>query len=165
MMAEGLFETEAVGRTTRLVDSARPGGRRTAGEPDRAQVRYAHDHAPVGDLPATAILTLRPTAIIGVARGRRRSFTARGAAEDHGGDQRAALRSCLRCPIRPRRWECSAEEAYRHTGGRGAVPRVRQPVRSGATPTARPSCRACATNSYIFPGVGRSARSRADRDW
>ena len=47
--------------------------------------------------------------------------------------------------------ECTAEQAYRWTGGARAV-RVRQPVRSGDARTARPSCRARATTRTSSPG-------------
>ena len=64
MIAEGLSEAEALRRTW-LVDLRGLVVKNRAGLTDH-KLRYAHDHAPVGDF-LTAIQTLKPTAIIGVA--------------------------------------------------------------------------------------------------
>ena len=123
MMAEGLSEAEARRRNW-LVDSR---GLVVKGRADLAEhkLRYAHDQAPIGDF-LTAIETLKPTAIIGVA--------AVG-----GTFTPEVLQAMAELNERPivfalsnptSKAECSAEEAYRHTGGPRAV-RVRQPVRSG----------------------------------
>ena len=64
MMAEGLSEAEAVKRNW-LVDSRGLVVKGRAGLTEH-KLRYAHDHVPVADF-LTAIRTLKPTAIIGVA--------------------------------------------------------------------------------------------------
>jgi len=111
---------------------------------------YAHDHAPVRDFPA-AIKALKPTAIIGVA--------AVG-----GTFTREVLEEMARLNERPivfalsnptSKAECTAEEAYRHTGGRAlfACGSPFDPVRwNGQTFVPRQG-----NNSYIFPGVGLGA--------
>lgn len=111
---------------------------------------YAHDHPPVRDFPA-AIKALKPTAIIGVA--------AVG-----GTFTREVLEEMARLNERPivfalsnptSKAECTAEEAYRHTGGRAlfACGSPFDPVRwNGQTFVPRQG-----NNSYIFPGVGLGA--------
>src|SRR5450759_3076707 len=111
MMAQGASEAEALRRTW-LVDSR---GLVVRNRPDLTEhkLRYAHDHAPVGDF-LTAIQALKPTVIIGVA--------AVG-----GAFTPEVLQTMARINDRPvvfalsnptSKTECSAEEAYRHTGGR-----------------------------------------------
>ena len=111
MMAEGVSEAEALRRAW-LVDSRGLVVKNRAGLTDH-KLRYAHDHAPVGDF-LTAIQTLKPTAIIGVA--------AVG-----GAFTPEVLQTMAELNERPivfalsnptSKAECSAEEAYRHTGGR-----------------------------------------------
>jgi malate dehydrogenase (oxaloacetate-decarboxylating)(NADP+) len=145
MMAEGLSEADALRRNW-LVDSKglvvkdRPG---LSGH----KLRYAHDQAPLNDF-LTAMNTLKPTAIIGVA--------AVG-----GAFTPDVLQTMAKINDRPivfalsnptSKAECSAEEAYRHTGGRAlfACGSPYDPVNlDGKTFVPRQG-----NNSYIFPGVG-----------
>lgn len=154
MMAEGLSESEALRRTW-LVDSRGLVVKNRAGLTDH-KLRYAHDHAPVGDF-LTAIRTLKPTAIIGVA--------AVG-----GAFTPEVLQTMAEINDRPivfalsnptSKAECSAEEAYRHTGGRAlfACGSPFDPVRlDGKTFVPRQG-----NNSYIFPGVGLGATAIGSR--
>ena len=154
MMAEGLSEAEALRRTW-LVDSRGLVVKNRAGLTDH-KLRYAHDHAPVGDF-LTAIQTLKPTAIIGVA--------AVG-----GAFTPEVLKTMAELNDRPivfalsnptSKAECSAEEAYRHTGGRAlfACGSPYDPVRlDGKTFVPRQG-----NNSYIFPGVGLGATAIGSR--
>jgi malate dehydrogenase (oxaloacetate-decarboxylating)(NADP+) len=148
MMAEGLSEAEALRRNW-LVDSRglvvkdRPGL-------TEHKIRYAHDQAPIGDF-LTAINTLKPTAIIGVA--------AVG-----GAFTPEVLQTMAQINSRPivfalsnptSKAECSAEEAYRETGGRAlfACGSPYDPVElDGVRFVPRQG-----NNSYIFPGVGLGA--------
>jgi malate dehydrogenase (oxaloacetate-decarboxylating)(NADP+) len=145
MMAEGLSEADALRRNW-LVDSKglvvkdRPG---LSGH----KLRYAHNEAPLSDF-LTAMNTLKPTAIIGVA--------AVG-----GAFTPDVLQTMAKINDRPivfalsnptSKAECSAEEAYRHTGGRAlfACGSPYDPVKlDGNTFVPRQG-----NNSYIFPGVG-----------
>jgi malate dehydrogenase (oxaloacetate-decarboxylating)(NADP+) len=154
IMAEGTSEAEALRRNW-LVDSrglvvnARPGL-------TEHKLRYAHDHAPIGDF-LTAIETLKPTAIVGVS-------TAGGAFTPE------VLQAMARINKRPivfalsnptSKAECSAEEAYRHTGGRAlfACGSPYDPVKlDGKTFVPRQG-----NNSYIFPGVGLGAIASGTR--
>lgn len=145
MTAEGLTQAEARRRNW-LFDSRGlvVGGRNDLAEHKRA---YAHDHAPITDY-ATAIRALKPTAIIGVAAVGG-SFTP---------DVLATMAKLNKQPIvfalsnPTSKAECSAEEAYRHTGGRAlfACGSPYDPVKlDGKTFVPRQG-----NNSYIFPGVG-----------
>jgi malate dehydrogenase (oxaloacetate-decarboxylating)(NADP+) len=148
MMAEGASEAEALRRNW-LVDSRGLVVKNRAGLTDH-KLRYAHDHAPIGDF-LTAIKTLKPTAIIGVA--------AVG-----GAFAPDVLKTMSEINDRPivfalsnptSKAECSAEEAYRHTGGRAlfACGSPYDPVTlGGKTFVPRQG-----NNSYIFPGVGLGA--------
>jgi malate dehydrogenase (oxaloacetate-decarboxylating)(NADP+) len=148
MMAQGASEAEALRRTW-LVDS-RGLVVRSRSDLTEHKLRYAHDHAPVGDF-LTAIRTLRPTAIIGVA--------AVG-----GAFTPEVLQTMAQINDRPivfalsnptSKAECCAEEAYRHTGGRAlfACGSPYDPVQlDGKTFVPRQG-----NNSYIFPGVGLGA--------
>ena len=148
MQAQGLSEAEARRRNW-LVDSR---GLVVKGRTDLAEHKlpYAHAHAPVGDF-LTAIRMLKPTAIIGVA--------AVG-----GTFTPEVLQAMAELNARPivfalsnptSKAECSAEEAYRHTGGRAlfACGSPYDPVTfAGQTFVPRQG-----NNSYIFPGVGLGA--------
>jgi malate dehydrogenase (oxaloacetate-decarboxylating)(NADP+) len=154
MMSEGMSEAEALRRNW-LVDSRglvvkeRPG---LSGH----KLRYAHEQAPVSDF-LTAIETLKPTAIIGVA--------AVG-----GAFTPEVLQAMARINQQPivfalsnptSKAECSAEEAYRHTGGRAlfACGSPFDPVKlNGSTFVPRQG-----NNSYIFPGVGLGAIASGSR--
>jgi malate dehydrogenase (oxaloacetate-decarboxylating)(NADP+) len=145
MMAEGATEAEAIKRNW-LVDSR---GLVVKGRANLSghKLRYAHEQAPIDDY-LTAIRTLKPTAIIGVA--------AVG-----GAFTPEVLRTMAELNERPiifalsnptSKAECSAEEAYRHTGGRAlfACGSPYDPVDlDGRTFVPRQG-----NNSYIFPGVG-----------
>jgi malate dehydrogenase (oxaloacetate-decarboxylating)(NADP+) len=154
MMAEGLSEAAALARNW-LVDSRGLVVKNRENLTDH-KLRYAHDHAPVGDF-LTAIRTLRPTAIIGVA--------AVG-----GAFTPEVLQTMAEINARPivfalsnptSKAECTAEEAYRHTGGRAlfACGSPFDPVRlDGRTFVPRQG-----NNSYIFPGVGLGATAIGSR--
>jgi malate dehydrogenase (oxaloacetate-decarboxylating)(NADP+) len=145
MMAQGLSEAEAIGRNW-LFDSR---GLVVRGRNDLTahKLRYAQDQSPIGDFLA-AIETQRPTAIIGVA--------AVG-----GAFTEPVLRKMAEINARPivfalsnptSKAECSAEDAYRATGGRAlfACGSPYDPVDyEGQTFVPRQG-----NNSYIFPGVG-----------
>jgi malate dehydrogenase (oxaloacetate-decarboxylating)(NADP+) len=154
MMAEGLSEAEALRRNW-LVDSRglvvkdRPG---LSGH----KLRYAHEQAPISDF-LTAIDTLKPTAIIGVA-------AVGGAFTPEVLQAMAKLNEqpivfALSNPTS--KAECSAEEAYRHTEGRAlfACGSPFDPVKlDGTTFVPRQG-----NNSYIFPGVGLGAIASGSR--
>src|SRR5450432_2447324 len=145
MVAQGVSLPEALRRNW-LVDSR---GLVVSNRPGLTEhkVRYAHDHPPIEDF-LTAIQTLKPTAIIGVA--------AVG-----GAFTPEMLQTMAQINDRPivfalsnptSKAECSAEEAYRHTGGRAlfACGSPYDPVElDGKTFVPRQG-----NNSYIFPGVG-----------
>ena len=148
MMAEGLTEQEALRRNW-LVDSRGLVVKNRTGLSGH-KLRYAHDQAPIGDF-LTALQTLKPTAIIGVA--------AVG-----GAFTPEVLQTMAKINQQPivfalsnptSKAECSAEDAYRHTGGRAlfACGSPYDPVTLDAT-TFVPRQ---GNNSYIFPGVGLGA--------
>jgi len=108
---------------------------------------YAHEHAPIGDF-LKAIQTLKPTAIIGVA----------GVGGTFTGEVLQAMAELNKRPIvfalsnPTSKAECTAEEAYRYTGGLAlfACGSPYAPVKlNGRTFVPRQG-----NNSYIFPGVG-----------
>jgi malate dehydrogenase (oxaloacetate-decarboxylating)(NADP+) len=154
MVAQGCLQAEARRRIW-LVDS------RGLVVKDRAELAehklaYAHEHAPIADF-LTAIRTLKPTAIIGVA--------AVGGAFTH-----EVLQTMAQINERPivfalsnptSKAECTAEEAYRHTEGRAlfACGSPYDPVRfDGKSFVPRQG-----NNSYIFPGVGLGAIASGTR--
>jgi malate dehydrogenase (oxaloacetate-decarboxylating)(NADP+) len=148
MVAQGATEEEALRRNW-LVDSRGLVVKDRAGLTEH-KLRYAHDQAPISDF-VTAIDTLKPTAIIGVA--------AVG-----GAFTPEVLQAMAKINDRPivfalsnptSKAKCSAEEAYRHTGGRAlfACGSPFDPVKfEGTTFVPRQG-----NNSYIFPGVGLGA--------
>src|ERR1700742_3934520 len=148
MMAEGLSEAEAIKRNW-LVDSRGLVVKGRAGLTEH-KLRYAHDHVPLDNF-LTAIRTLRPTAIIGVA--------AVG-----GAFTPEILKTMAEINDRPivfalsnptSKAECSADEAYRYTDGRAlfACGSPYDPVQiDGKNFVPRQG-----NNSYIFPGVGLGA--------
>ncbi len=148
MVAEGASEADARGRIW-LVDS------KGLVVKDRAalnaeKMRYAHPHAQVADF-LSAIKALKPTAIIGVAAvgGTFTPEVLRTMAEIN----KQPIVFALSNPTS--KAECSAEEAYLHTGGRAlfACGSPYDPVTmNGKTFVPRQG-----NNSYIFPGVGLGA--------
>ena len=148
MMAEGLSEAEARKRIW-LVDSRGLVVKDREGL-NKHKLPYAHEHAPVGDF-LSAIKTLKPTAIIGVAAvgGTFTLEVLRTMAEIN----KQPIVFALSNPTS--KAECSAEEAYRHTDGRAlfACGSPYDPVTlNGKTFVPRQG-----NNSYIFPGVGLGA--------
>jgi malate dehydrogenase (oxaloacetate-decarboxylating)(NADP+) len=148
MVALGSSEAEA-SRRNWLVDSR---GLVVKGRTDLAghKLPYAHDHAPIGDFP-TAIRTLKPTAIIGVAAVGG-TFTPE-ILQTMAQINQQPIVFALSNPTS--KAECSAEAAYRHTGGRAlfACGSPYNPVMlNGKTFVPRQG-----NNSYIFPGVGLGA--------
>ncbi len=155
MTAQGLDEKTARGRCW-LVDSR---GLVVRSRTDLAEHKrpYAHDHAPIGDFLA-AIRTLKPTAIVGVAAVGG-TFT-KEVLEEMARINTQPIVFALSNPTS--KAECTAEEAYRHTGGRAlfACGSPFDPVTlNGRTFVPRQG-----NNSYIFPGIGLGAiASRAQR--
>ena len=148
MMAEGLSEAEARKRIW-LVDSRGLVVKDREGL-NKHKLPYAHEHAPVGDF-LSAIKTLKPTSIIGVAAvgGTFTLEVLRTMAEIN----EQPIVFALSNPTS--KAECSAEEAYRHTDGRAlfACGSPYDPVTlNGKTFVPRQG-----NNSYIFPGVGLGA--------
>ena len=155
MVAQGLAAPAARARLCMVDSRGLVVGSRTDLSDEKR--KYALDHAPVGDFLG-AIKVLKPTAIIGVAAVGG-TFTAE------------VLREMARINERPivfalsnptSKSECTAEEAYRATGGRAlfACGSPFDPVTlDGRTFVPRQG-----NNSYIFPGVGLGAiASRARR--
>jgi malate dehydrogenase (oxaloacetate-decarboxylating)(NADP+) len=108
---------------------------------------YAHEHDPLGSFPQ-AVRTLKPTAIIGVAA-TGGTFTAEVLA-DMARINAQPIVFALSNPTS--KSECTAEAAYRHTGGRAlfACGSPFDPVTvDGSLRVPRQG-----NNSYIFPGVG-----------
>jgi len=148
MVAQGLSAADARARLC-MVDSR---GLVVASRADLSEEKrkYALDHSPVGDFPA-AVKALRPTAIIGVAAVGG-TFTAEVLGEMARINERPIV-FALSNPTS--KSECTAAEAYRHTGGRAlfACGSPFDPVTiDGNTFVPRQG-----NNSYIFPGVGLGA--------
>src|SRR6266851_21268 len=154
MVAEGASEAEALRRNW-LVDSRGLVVRNRPGLTEH-KLRYAHDQAPIGDF-LTAIQTLKPTAIIGVAAVGG-AFTPEVLQTMAGINDRPIV-FALSNPTS--KAECSAEEAYYHSGGRAlfACGSPYDPVQfNGTTFVPRQG-----NNSYIFPGVGLGAIASGSR--
>ena len=145
MVAQGCPEPEARRRNW-LVDSR---GLVVRNRTDLAEhkLAYAHEQARIGDF-LTAIRTIKPTAIIGVA----------AVGGTFTGDVLQAMAELNARPIvfalsnPTSKAECTAEEAYRYTGGRAlfACGSPFEPVKlDGRTFVPRQG-----NNSYIFPGIG-----------
>lgn len=148
MKMEGLAEVEARKRCW-LLDSR---GLVIASRTDLAEHKraYAHEHDPVGDL-LSAVKTLKPTAIIGLAAvgGTFTEAVIKAMAEIN----RQPIIFALSNPTSQS--ECTADEAYRWSEGRAlfASGSPFDPVTvNGKTHVARQG-----NNSYIFPGVGLGA--------
>ena len=109
-----MTEAEAVRRNW-LVDSRGLVVKDRAGLTEH-KLRYAHDQAPIEHFLA-AINTLKPTAIIGVAAVGG-AFTAEVLQTMAGLNERPIV-FALSNPTS--KAECSAEEAYRHTGGQRSI--------------------------------------------
>ena len=148
MIAQGCSEPEARRRNW-LMDSR---GLVVKNRTDLAEHKlpYAHEHAPVGDF-LTAIRTLKPNAIIGVA----------AVGGTFTGEVLQAMAELNTRPIvfalsnPTSKAECTAEEAYRYTNGHAlfACGSPFDPVKlDGRTFVPRQG-----NNSYIFPGVGLGA--------
>jgi malate dehydrogenase (oxaloacetate-decarboxylating)(NADP+) len=154
MVAEGATEAEARLRVW-LMDSRGLVVKNRAGLNEH-KLRYAHEYAPVDDF-LTAIKTLKPSAIIGVAAvgGTFTPEVLKTMAEIN----KRPIIFALSNPTS--KAECSAEEAYRHTGGRAlfACGSPYDPVQlDGKTFVPRQG-----NNSYIFPGVGLGAIASGTR--
>ena len=146
MIAEGLRAPMRRRARCWLVDS-RGLVVKSRGDLAAHKLPYAHDHAPVGDFLA-AINALKPTAIIGVAAVGG-TFT-REVLEEMARINKRPIVFALSNPTS--KAECTAEEAYRWTGGRAlfACGSPFDPVTlDGQTFVPRQG-----NNSYIFPGVG-----------
>ncbi len=148
MMAQGMEESAARGRCY-LFDSR---GLVVKSRTDLVEhkLNYAHDTAPIGEF-LSAVKKLKPTAIIGVAAVGG-TFT-REVLEEMARINEYPIVFALSNPTS--KSECTAEEAYRHTGGRAlfACGSPFDPVTMhGKTFVPRQG-----NNSYIFPGVGLGA--------
>jgi len=154
MVARGASEAEARRRNW-LVDTRGLVVKNRSGLTEY-KLAYAHEHAPIGDF-LTAIRTLKPTAIIGVAAVGN-TFTPE-VLQTMAQINKQPIVFALSNPTS--KAECSAEEAYRHTGGRAlfACGSPYNPVKvDGKTFVPRQG-----NNSYIFPGVGLGAIASGTR--
>lgn len=145
MMAVGLSEADARRRNW-LVDSHGLVVKNRSGLTAH-KLPYAHEYMPTGDF-LSAIHALKPTAIIGVAAVGG-TFTPEVLSTMAQINEQPIV-FALSNPTS--KAECSAEEAYRHTGGRAlfACGSPYDPVPlDGKTFVPRQG-----NNSYIFPGVG-----------
>ena len=144
MVAQGRPEPEARRRNW-LVDSRGLVVKERA-DLSEHKLPYAHEHAPIGDF-LTAIRTLKPTAIIGVA----------AVGGTFTGEVLQAMAELNKRPIvfalsNQLRRRSAPPEAYRSTGGQAlfACGSPYDPVQlDGRTFVPRQG-----NNSYIFPGVG-----------
>jgi len=152
--AEGIPEAEARRRIW-LTDSRGLVVKNRPGLTDQ-KLPFAHEHPPTDDF-LTAIRMLNPTAIIGVAAigG---TFTPE-VLQTMAQINKQPIVFALSNPTS--KAECSAEDAYRHTGGRAlfACGSPYDPVTlGGKTFVPRQG-----NNSYIFPGVGLGAIASGTR--
>lgn len=145
MIEEGLSAEEARARCW-FVDSR---GLVVRSRADLAahKLPYAHDHEPLSDL-LSAVEELRPTALIGVS-GQPRTFT-REIIERMARYNERPIIFALSNPTS--KSECTAEEAYTYTGGRGIFASGSPfPPYKLYGKTYYPGQ---GNNAYIFPGVG-----------
>ena len=145
MARQGLSEGEARRRCW-LFDSKGLVVSRRADLPEHKR-RFAQDHAPIGDL-LSAVEAGRPTVLVG-ASGQAGAFTA------------PVLVAMARLSDRPvifalsnptSKAECTAEDAYRATGGR-AILATGSPF-APVTLEGRTYASGQANNSFVFPGLG-----------
>jgi malate dehydrogenase (oxaloacetate-decarboxylating)(NADP+) len=154
MVAEGVTEADARMHNW-LVDSRGLVVKSRSGLAAQ-KLAYAHEHAPIDNF-LEAIRTLKPTAIIGVAAVGG-TFTPE-VLKTMAQINKLPIVFALSNPTS--KAECSAEEAYHHTGGRAlfACGSPYDPVRlDGMTYVPRQG-----NNSYIFPGVGLGAVASGTR--
>jgi malate dehydrogenase (oxaloacetate-decarboxylating)(NADP+) len=148
MVAQGL-PADAARKRCWLVDSR---GLVVKARSDLAEhkLAYAHEHAPVPDF-ISAVRALKPSAIIGVAAVGG-TFTPEVLGE-MARINRQPIVFALSNPTS--KAECTAEEAYRHTGGRGlfACGSPFDPL----TLEGRSYVPRQGNNSYVFPGIGLGA--------
>lgn len=155
--AEGLSEAEARARCW-FVDSEGLVVKNRPGRPlAHHKLPYAHDHAPLRTL-AEAVDAVRPTALVGVS-GQPGTFTP------------AVLRRMAELNARPiifalsnptSQAECTAEQAYRETGGR-AIFASGSPF-APVSHDGRVFTPGQGNNVYIFPGVGFGALACGARE-
>ncbi len=154
LLDEGLSEDAALERCW-FVDSKGLIVRSRTNLSERKR-RFAHDYREIPDFPA-AVAALKPTAIIGVS-GQPGMFS------------RSVLETMAEINARPivfalsnptAKSECTAEEAYRHTGGTAvfASGSPFDPVRIGENTYVTGQ----GNNVYIFPGVGLGAVTASAR--
>jgi malate dehydrogenase (oxaloacetate-decarboxylating)(NADP+) len=148
MVANGLSREQAM-RQNWLVDSQGLVVKSRANLADH-KLTYAHEHPALGDF-LSAVRVLKPTAIIGVSAVGG-TFT-REVLEEMARINTQPIVFALSNPTSQA--ECTAEEAYRWTGGRAlfACGSPFDPVQlNGKTYVPRQG-----NNSYIFPGIGLGA--------
>src|SRR5208282_2692737 len=155
MAAQGGVSEDEARKRIWLFDSRGLVVKNRAGLADH-KLPYAHEHAPVGKFP-DVIRNLKPTAIIGVAAVGG-TFTPE-VLQTMAQINQLPVVFALSNPTS--KAECSAEEAYQHTGGRAlfACGSPYDPVTlDGMTYVPRQG-----NNSYIFPGVGLGAIASGTR--
>ena len=148
MIRAGMPEADARSRCW-FVDAAGPlvASRTDVQEHQRP---FAHDHAPMSDLPSV-VRALRPAAIIGVS-GQPKLIT-REIVETMSATDGRPIVFALSNPTS--RAECTAEEAYEWSGSRAIFASGSPfPAFTGHAGTLLP---AQVNNAYVFPGVGLGA--------